>query len=337
MEIERTWLWGGGGLVIGLLLGIAIGGDGREERAAEVKRQDELSRSLASVSEKVGKLDQELDSIGTAVTGLEGKVAEVTDRQDVSLEGLSKRLEGMGKDLSVAVSGLGQEVTTSVGERLDALRTNLRDLKAQANHELDRRAAERHGDHRTADAVPDAPAAGTAPAGEGLAVDIGRVVVFGDGAARVFLSGVDPQSGSARIAVNGPEATTVELGIPERAGICEITLTGFTETGGATFSGACGDDATQPAAEDATASAEPAAASATGEGSTIAVGSTGTLVENQLRVFVSGIDAEAKTARVAVNGVDTKELAVGEPTAFGACTITLTGLAEGAAILQGGC
>lgn len=338
MEIERTWLWGGGGLVVGLLLGIAIGGDGREERAAGLKQQEEISRNLASVSERVGQLDQELGTIGSAVAGLEGKVAAVTEQQEVSLTGLATRLDGVGKDLSVAVAGLGQEVSKSVGDRLEALRANLRDLKAQAGQELDRRAAGHQRDK--AEDTPVASAA-SAPAGEGLAVDIGRVVVFGDGAARVFLSGIDPQSGSARIALNGPGTSTVELGVPVTAGACEITLTGFTESGGATFSGACGTDApasaASPAAASSPAPAPTAVPAGAGDGTAIAVGSTAVLVEGKLRVFVSGTDPAAKTARIAVNGVETTMLPVGEPTAFGGCTLTLTGVEDGAATLSGGC
>ena len=97
----------------------------------------------------------------------------------------------------------------------------------------------------------------------------------------MFLSGVDREAGTARVAINGPSSTSVSLGEPAEAGDCTVTLTGFTEDGGATFSGDCGD-ARRPAGGGG------GPAEATGAGTAVAVGAAATLADGKLRVFLSG-------------------------------------------------
>jgi hypothetical protein len=320
MDIDRTWLWGGGGLVVGLLVGIAIAGDGREAREAARRAQDEMAANVASVSEAVGRIDQAVADLGGRVSGIENAVAQGTEQQAGSVEGLAKRLEEVGAgldgavaELGGAVSEAGSSVTASLTERLEGLRAALDTLGARAEGA------------RTA-AAPAAAAPEPAGPGAGEAVAVGEVVAFGDGAARVFLSGVDREAGTARVAINGPVATSVALGEAAEAGACTLTLTGFTEDGGATFSGDCGA---------ATAAAAPAEGS--GAGTAVAVGAAETLADGKLRVFLSAVDAAAGTARVAVNGPQTIELAVGEPTEAGGCTVTLTGIGDGQATIDAGC
>ena len=71
MDIDRTWLWGGAGLVVGLLVGIAIAGDGREAREAARRGQEEMARTVAAVSEAVGRIDQSVAELGGRVSGIE--------------------------------------------------------------------------------------------------------------------------------------------------------------------------------------------------------------------------------------------------------------------------
>ena len=114
-----------------------------------------------------------------------------------------------------------------------------------------------------------------------------------------------------------------------------MTLTGFTDAG-ATFSADCGGAGAAEAPE-AEGAAPKVAGEATGKGTRVAVGAAETLVDGKLRVFLSAIDAEAGTARVAVNGPQTIALAVGEPVEAGGCTVTLTGIGDGQATIDGGC
>jgi hypothetical protein len=313
MDIDRTWLWGGGGLVVGLLVGIAIAGDGREAREAARRAQHEMAEDVAAVSDSVGRIDRAVAELGGRVSQVETALAEVGERHAGSVEGLRKRLDEVGAgldgavaELGGAVTELGDSVTESLTDRLEGLRAALGSMGG------------RRGD------PAGAPAPGAAT-GAGEAVAIGEVIAFGDGAARVFLSGVDREAGTARVAINGPSATSVTLGEPAEAGTCTVTLTGFTETG-ATLEGDCGGTAEVAA---------PAAG--TGEGTAVAVGAAATIADGRLRVFLSRIDAGAGTASVAVNGPQATELTIGQPVEAGGCTVTLTGIGDGEATLDAAC
>jgi hypothetical protein len=325
MDIDRTWLVGGAGLLVGGLIGFAIGGDGREAREAEMRRQDALAANVTATSEAVGKIDRTLTDLGARVASLETAVAEGARQQAGRAEGLEKRLEQVGesldgavRDIGGAVSALGSDVTSRLAAPLEGLRAAMDSIGGRA-------------DGRRAETVPGAPA------GAGEAVAIGHTVAFGDGAAQLFLSGVDPAAGTARVAINGPVATTVSLDEPVEAGACTLTLTGFSDEG-ATFTGECGGAQAAAPAEGAGAEAAAAApAEGTGAGTAVAVGAAETLVEGKLRVFLSGIDAAAGTARVAVNGPETTVLSIGQPIQAGGCRVTLTGIAEGQATIDGSC
>jgi hypothetical protein len=317
MDIDRTWLWGGAGLVVGLLVGIAIAGDGREAREAARRGQEEMARDVAAVSEAVGRIDASLADLGGRVSEIETAVAQVGERHAGSVEGLRQRLEEVGDgldgavaELGGAVSDVGTSVTESLTDRLEGLRAALDSIGT------------RGGAARSGAAAPEA--APPAAAGAGEPVAIGGVVAFGDGAARLFLSGVDREAGTARVAINGPSSMSVALGEPAEAGTCTVTLTGFTETG-ATFEGDCG------------AGAGAAPAEGSGEGTAVAVGSAATIVDGKLRVFLSRTDAEAGTASVAVNGPQTTELTMGQPVEAGGCTVTLTGIGDGEATIDAAC
>ena len=328
MNIEKTWLWGAAGAVVGLLIGLAVGGDGREAREATLRAQDDLARSVSSLNEAVGRIGQSVADLDGKVSGIGTTVSEVSEQQ-AGFQGLAARLDQVGTEidgavaqLGGAVSDVGSKVTASLGERMDGLRAVLAGVGSRAG-----------GASGEATAEAEAPAA--QPAAEGEPVSIGSMIVFGEGAARVFLSGVDPEAGTARVAINGPAPTRVSVGEAVEAGTCSITLTGFAADG-ATFAGDCGGAGSDEAAAEPATDAV-AAAPATGAGTAVAVGAAETLVEGKLRVFLSGIDAGAGSARVAVNGPTTIALKVGEPAEANGCTVTLTGIGDGQATFEGAC
>ncbi|HVH04007.1 MAG TPA: hypothetical protein VM891_13885 [Amaricoccus sp.] len=314
MDIDRTWLVGGAGLVVGGLIGLAIAGDGRESREAALERQ-------AAVSESVGRIEQGVTDLGARVATLEAAVAEGARQEAGQAEGLEKRLEAVGadidgavRDIGGAVAALGSDVTSRLSAPIEGLRSAMNAI----------------GGRSRGSGAGDDAAAAPAAAGAGETLSPGQVIAFGDGAARLFLSGTDPEAGTARVAINGPVATVVALNEPVEAGTCTLTLTGFSETG-ASFTGDCG--------EDGGGAAEPkaAAGAATGAGVALAMGASTALADGKLSVFLSGIDAEAGTARVAVNGPRTALLTVGQPVEAGGCTLTLTGVGDGGATVDAAC
>lgn len=75
-----------------------------------------------------------------------------------------------------------------------------------------------------------------------------------------------------------------------------------------------------------------------GVGNPATPGSTVTLADGKLRVFLSAADPAAGTARVAINGQTLVSLAIGNPLDVDGCSVSLTGFdAAGAALIDGGC
>ena len=72
-----------------------------------------------------------------------------------------------------------------------------------------------------------------------------------------------------------------------------------------------------------------------GEGTAYGPGEMASLGDGQLRVFVSGILGDA--ARLAINGLETQSLRVGESHSVENCTVSVTGIRGNRVLLDGGC
>jgi hypothetical protein len=283
----RTVLAGAGGLVIGVLIGMALTASGRSELKARMAERDDAAAAVARLEAAVGEVRAEVEALGGRVGGVEKGLAELGTSRSGEVADLAARIDQVRADVAGAVSKVGSGVAGALSERVQGL------LARQ----------------------PAAPAGVRAPSGEGEVVRVGETARFGD--ARVFLSAFDEAAGTARVAVNGA-MQVLRRGAPVAAGGCAVMLTGFSE-GGARIAGACGP------------------AQGSGAGTEIAVGTTGALADGKLRVFLSGTDADAGTARVAVNGTGTMVLRMSEPVRAGDCDVTLTGIGEGTATIDAGC
>ncbi|TCO70295.1 hypothetical protein [Rhodovulum euryhalinum] len=178
---------------------------------------------------------------------------------------------------------------------------------------------------------------------DGKTVLIGGVVVV---AAFGFLVSQN-KSGSQETALEGQVATLTDRISDLETALAEVTERADAQAAaiaeGATLGsrlaetvqglGAMGDaagqDAAAPAAETAAAAAEPEAApaAASDAGTLLAIGQTAVFGDGSVRVFLSRVDAEADAARIAVNGIATTTLAVGESVEAGdGCTVTLGGI-----------
>lgn len=330
MQANRMMLIGIGGFVLGVLLSMLFGASERAEREAEQARHAELTSGLDAVATTASSLETRVDELHQRIAGIEESVGDVGSRfesletavADVEsatsdrIETLNTRIEGVGERLSGAVSDVGSRVAglsgavSDVGSRMAGM----------AERAMGRGAAE---DAETGEADAPAAAAAQPEPGAGTALGIGQTATFEDGDLRVFLSAADAQSGTARLAVNGPAAVSVALNEPVTVGECTVTLTGFTE-GGATVTGSCG--------------AAQAAEVGAGAGTEIGVGQTATFADGAARVFLSSAAAETGSARVAINGTDTRTLELGTPVTVGDCEVTLTGFTEaGGATVSADC
>lgn len=310
---SKPLLAGAGGLIFGLLIGLGLGGSGEPELDAEVLTQREVAEGVGAISKSVAGVDARVAALESRLGAIEGSVAALGEAQTGALESLGQRLESFGGELGGQVSSLGGGLAETLSGRFEALKSELAAVGARLQ-------APMPAGSGTVEAQPG-DAAGQPPAGE--LVLIGSAASFGD-ALSVFVSGVDPEAGTARVAVNGPVTSVLSLGAAAPAGECTLTLTGFGQ-GGAYLDADCSGEAA-PGAAGQQGSAVPV----TG-GEAVRMGATGAFGDGKVRIFLSGVDSEAQTARVALNGVRTAEMRLQEKLDAQGCAVTLTAIdAEGA-------
>jgi hypothetical protein len=261
------------GLVIGLLS--AGGADVEDVDAAVAQRLD------AAAEAADGRFAQLESTIGQLSTDLNGRLDELRTGVDSGTRTVGDVATRLGSDLEGLGQSLTSKIETSTASHLAALESGLAGLRGR----ISEAPAAEGAAAPPANAAPADPAA--APEGHGP----GQTAVLSDGALRVFVSRIDEAAGTARVQVNGTDMT-LTVGQPETLasaqGDCRVTLDAVAQ-GQAAVSGACGDALPAP------------------EGT--APGTTVQLAEG-LRVFVSGVAEDG--ARIAINGVDTQLVPVGQ-------------------------
>lgn len=304
------------GVLLGAMIGRAIAPDGDSKVSQRLAAIEEASADLGS---RLDGVEAQLGEIGSGIAGLEGGISDLGGTVEAGSASAAEATAGLSEE----ITGLGASLTSAIAEQqsaaqgqFDTLSSSLAGLAAggmaavasdagAAATETDTEAAtEPAEDAETADASSDSDTnsdsdtAETAPMAGGGATDalsVGQTAVFADGALRVFVSRLDADAGEARVAINGQETMSMGVGRFRNAmageTLCRVTLDGISD-GGASLSHLCGDDV-------------PAPSGAT-------VGQTIGLSDGGARVFVSRIDAELDRARIAINGLDTVDIMVGE-------------------------
>jgi TolA-binding protein len=321
---SRPLLAGAGGLIIGAVIGLGLGSSGRSEAEAEVAAQREVAANVGTLSQSVEGVDARIAALEERLGAVEGSVSALGEAQTGRIEALGQQLQGFGSDIGGQVASLGGGLADTLSERLETLKTELAAVgeRLQAAPAAPAAPAE----EQPAGSAPTAaaPAAPTGVPATGEVVLIGSAASFGD-ALSVFLSGVNAEAGTARVAVNGPVTSVLTLGEAAPAGACTLTLTGFGE-GGAYLDGVCGEGGAAAPAAGQQGSAEPV----TG-GEAVRMGAAGSFGEGKVRIFLSGVNNEAQTARIALNGLRTAEMRLQDKVDAAGCAVTLTGIdAEGA-------
>jgi hypothetical protein len=268
--------------ILGLIIGATIsGGPSVEEIDEAVGRRIEAAK--AEEAERSGRIEAGLSQLASDVGGRLDGIAGSVDTGARSVADFGAKLGGEVEALGQLLHGA---IDKSSADHLAALESGLAGLRGQLS------APAPAAGEAVAPAAAATPAAAAAPSAapeEGHTP--GQTVVLSDGALRVFVSRLDEAGGTAHVRVAG-EDLALTLGKPAivtgDAGECQVTLDALGG-GKAALSGVCGD-----------ALPEPAGA---------APGSVVDLAEG-LRVFVSGVSDEG--ARIAVNGVQTVTLPVGE-------------------------
>ena len=334
------------GILLGAMIGRSIAPDGDSKVSERLAAIEEASADLGS---RLDGVEGQLGEIGTSIAGLEGGLSDLGGTVEAGSASAAEATAGLSEE----ITGLGASLTSAIADQqsaaqgqFDTLSASLAGLAAGGVAAVASNAGATATDTDTAEAAApaaaeaeDAGASDTAEAGsgdtEGTAapmsgsgsgdgLGVGQTAVFADGALRVFVSRLDAEAGEALVAINGLETAAVTVGRFRNAmageTLCRVTLDGISDDG-AELSHLCGDDV-------------PAPSGAT-------VGQTIALSDGGARVFVSRIDAELDQARVAINGLDTVDLMIGETVDVEvdgqSCGLTLESLDRGHADLSVSC
>ncbi|AUC54810.1 hypothetical protein CDO87_17245 [Sagittula sp. P11] len=328
-------VFGAGGVIIGLLAGVAVGGAVSESRMAEAigqsltPAQEASAEAATSTQEALARLEERLGTLEQAVNDSKVDPDALTEGVRASTEGMSAKLDEMQTALSTKISDTAKSQT-------EAMKTALADISSGIE-ESARIAASAvasagggGGSGSGGDASSEAMSASeTAELSE--AMGVGQTAIFADGALRVFVSRLDAQSGSARLSINGEPSMlgaggTTEASVGEQT--CAVSVMALTDEGVT-----LGSDCKGAAQQQAAASEAPE--------NGMKPGNVVSLADGAVRVFLSSVDDENGMARIAVNGVSTQSVAVGDSVDVTSgdqnCTVTVTGIGQGQAAFEATC
>ncbi|BBU57285.1 hypothetical protein KU6B_35500 [Mameliella alba] len=313
---NTSLLLGAGGLVIGVLAGVAFSGS---DSPADLRKViDDTVVPAQEAAEKAAKAHgEQLAALQKRLDALETGLAENAPDMSALTAGLSKEMTTKLDDLRTK---LGDDIAKTSAAQAETIKTSLADL-SKGIEETTRVAAAAAA--APADAGPDAtevpePDSGMASAD---ALSVGDTALFADGAVRAFVSRIDPAGGSVRLSVNG---SLVTLGAGGSTPVsmdgrdCSVTVASMSDRG-VTLGSDCG--------------VIPPAVTVAAPDNGVLPGHTVSLADGALRVFVSSVDSEGQEARIAVNGVQTQRVAadssLGVDVGDQSCTLRVTGIGEG--------
>lgn len=222
------------------------------------------------------------------IAAIELQVSEAAEAADA----LAGSLGGQMSEMEEALLAEIHEATNSAEERVAALRASLKAPSADIHKR------------------------------------VGETAIVADGAVRVFVSRLDPDTGTARLNING-DTTTLATGgsttVGTESGDCSVTVVSV-DTDGAGLAVSCG----------ATAADIPPAPT---EG--FRAGEVARFDDGALSVFVSGLAEDGSAARLAINGVVTETVTSGDTVEVASgdvnCSVTVTGVGNGVVGLDGSC
>ncbi|WP_417207117.1 hypothetical protein [Antarctobacter sp.] len=317
-------LYGAGGLVVGALAGVAFSGSDSSEDLRKVlgdtvvPAQEVAQKAAKSHEEQLAALQKRLDA-------LEAGLAENAPDLTAVTAGLSKEMTAKLDSLSTA---LGNEIAKSSAAQAETLKATLADLSAGIEKNARAAVTAMAG---TDDAGPAAPAKSASDNDTMLAgaLGVGDTALFAEGAVRAFVSRIDPSGGAVRLSVNGGlvtlgagGSTKVSMGRSD----CTVTVEALNGQG-VTLGSDCG------------VLPPPPALTAPDDG--VAPGHAVSLADGAVRVFVSSVDSDARTARIAVNGVQTQQVSadsrLGVESGDKSCTLQVTGIGEGMIGFEASC
>lgn len=198
---ENTIFVGVGAGIVGLLLGYVIGGPDSDDLVKKFSRQVSTSAAetsaagaeqMAAMDARIGELEQ---ALAASQEGMGTKL-------DEAVSSLSARMDTMTADLGNAVAESGsaqaEQVQATLSAGIETLQGSISDISVAA---LAAVAVEDEAESETTAAAP-------VPV-EIDGAKVGQTEIMMDGAVRVFVSGINRDDKTARVAVNGLSMQTV--------------------------------------------------------------------------------------------------------------------------------
>ncbi|QDL93908.1 hypothetical protein FDP22_18685 (plasmid) [Paroceanicella profunda] len=217
-EIGRI-LFGAGGLIIGMLIGVAVTDRGDDSQKALHEDMAATRSAAEGVGDRVGQLEERLSGVEATLARLEEGAGSLSDKLDATGQGLVEKLDAQASAGQDALNAALQDM----GRRIDAVAAA---PAPQPGAESAEEAAASDPAVMEKDEADAGEAAGEDDA-DGLSV--GHAQVFEDGKIRVFLSGLTEGSydRKARLAVNGFEMKSLRAKdtLPVRVEDKDCTLT----------------------------------------------------------------------------------------------------------------
>lgn len=309
---KNPMILAGGGALVGLVIGMLIGNavtdrkiaDGIGQAMAEFERvhTDTSAQATAAVSEQIAALETVVADSQAELVGLTN---DLGSQIKAGTDALSAKIEA-------GTSGVRTEIKGAAKGQSAALAL----LSAKVANVSSR--SQVTGSSQTAESETETVATSEAAADAGFG--IGETAVFADGNVRVFVSRLDVADRSARLSVNAQDmhVTAGHATVVRHAGgTCLVGVSAISSSGAVITS-----DCDTPLA-----------------GPTFSAGETAILEDGALRVFVSGI--LSGDARLAINGLDTQTVSVGDVlevvSGDQTCTVSVSGIRDGSLALNGVC
>lgn len=338
---QRDIILGGIALAVGLLIGLLFGprGPGIDEiQGALDERLASVEGATSGAADNIAALQTRLDETATALqTRLDETATSLQARLDETASGVRSEVASLGERMSAmesavdetaaAHSSLAENLRAELSGSLDSIGSAI----SQQSESLQSRLAglrgsmgdDGSGTESDEDQAQPAAAAPAAADPDFAGIGAGQTAAFGDGALRAFVSRVDPESRTARLSVNG---AAMELAAGESVDVetadgtfCHLMLSAL-QGNQVALNAQCGDELSEP------------------EG--VTTGNTLILGEG-VRVFVSSVADDGGSARIAINGVETQTVEVGDSVDVTVneqpCQITLDDIDRGHVALSTTC
>ncbi|ETX16252.1 hypothetical protein OCH239_07545 [Roseivivax halodurans JCM 10272] len=316
--------------VIGLVVGAVVGLVG-------AKGGPDIDQIRAAIGEGIAPATEAGEASSAGIAALEGRLASLSEQLAALEEGMTREpadppgLAPLGEKVDALRGAMSEAFATSAGaqEGLNSALTSMSDGFESLGTALAAMGGSGPLSALAGDRAPASASGGSAPAPDGEAaaavaaagdtegLSVGETAIFADGALRAFVSRIDTEGGSVRLAVN-TEVMTLVPGETVHVGDCVMALDSLRERT-AMISAACGDDLPSPEG------ARP--------------GEVLRFADGEVRVFVSGMSQDEGTARLAVNGLALQPVSVGESLSVPemSCSVTLDAVDRGHASISSDC